>query len=85
MRIATIPMLTLTALSASCARAPSPPPPVPAAQAKPAERQKTVIDAQLKAIDKAKAVQGMMDERTKMLDEQMKAGENPPEQRDKSE
>ena len=83
MRIATLSILIFAALSVSCARAPSPPP-APEAPVKPAERQKTVIDAQLKALDKAKAVQGIMDQRTKALDEQMKASEDPPSQKDTS-
>lgn len=69
MRIAMISVLVLAALSVSCAD--STPPPAPAVPAKPAEKQKTVIDEQLKAIDKAKAVQDMMDQRTKQIDEQL--------------
>jgi hypothetical protein len=71
MRIAMISVLVLAALSVSCAD--STPPPAPA---KPAEKQKTVIDEQLKAIDKAKAVQDVMDQRTKQLDEQLKKSED---------
>lgn len=82
MRVATIPILALAALSVSCAR--ETPPPAPVAQAKPAERQKTVIDEQLKAIDKAKAVQDTMDERKKTLDGQVEDSENPPAQKDAS-
>jgi len=43
-----------------------------------------VIDAQLKALDKAKAVQSTLDQRTKALDKQMEESENPPGQRDTS-
>ena len=82
MRIATLSILVLAVLSVSCSG--GPPPPAPAAQPKPAERQKTVIDAQLKALDKAKAVQGTLDQRTKALDKQMEESENPPSQRDPS-
>lgn len=82
MRIATLSILVLATLSVSCSR--SEPPPVPAAQPKQAERQKTVIDEQLKAIDKAKAVQATLDQRTKTLDDQVENSENPPAQRDAS-
>jgi len=82
MRIATLSIFVLAVLSVSCSR--GTPPPAPAAQPKPAERQKTVIDAQLKALDKEKAVQSTLDQRTKALDKQMEESENPPGQRDTS-
>lgn len=69
MRIAMLSILVLAALSVSCSR--SEPPPAPAAQPKQAERQKTVIDEQLKAIDKAKAVQGTVDQQKKDMDKKL--------------
>lgn len=66
MRIATISILALAALSVSCSS--SPPPEETAAQAK---KQKTVIDAQLKAIDKAKAVQDTVDQQKKDTDKKL--------------
>lgn len=69
MRIATLSIFVLAVLSVSCSR--GTPPPAPAAQPKPAERQKTVIDAQLKALDKAKAVQGTMDQQKKDMDKKL--------------
>lgn len=83
MRIATLSILALAALSVSCSRSEPPHAPV-AAQPKPAERQKTVIDEQLKAIDKAKAVQETMDQRTKTVDDQLESSENPSAKRDAS-
>ena len=72
MRTATLSILTLAALSVSCSRSvPPPPPPVAAEPAKPAQRQKTVIDAQLKALDKAKAVQGTVDQQKKDMDKKL--------------
>ena len=69
MRIATLSIFVLAVLSVSCSR--GTPPPAPAAQPKPAERQKTVIDAQLKALDKAKAVQGTIDQQKKDMDKKL--------------
>jgi hypothetical protein len=69
MRIATLSIFVLAVLSVSCSR--GTPPPAPAAQPKPAERQKTVIDAQLKALDKAKAVQGTLDQQKKDMDKKL--------------
>lgn len=69
MRIATLSIFVLAVLSVSCSQ--GTPPPAPAAQPKPAERQKTVIDAQLKALDKAKAVQGTMDQQKKDMDKKL--------------
>jgi len=66
MRIATISILALAALSVSCSS--SPLPEETAAQAK---KQKTVIDAQLKAIDKAKAVQDTVDQQKKDTDKKI--------------
>ena len=83
MRIATISILAFALLSVSCSSS-APPPPAQAAQKAPPEKQKTVIDEQLKAIDKAKAVQDVMDQRTKTLDEQMESSEKPPEKKDAS-
>lgn len=69
MRIATLSIFVLAVLSVSCSQ--GTPPPAPAAQPKPAERQKTVIDAQLKALDKAKAVQGTLDQQKKDMDKKL--------------
>ncbi|WP_018972377.1 hypothetical protein [Rudaea cellulosilytica] len=69
MRIATLSIFVLAVLSVSCSR--GTPPPAPAAQPKPTERQKTVIDAQLKALDKAKAVQGTLDQQKKDMDKKL--------------
>ncbi|MBS0584135.1 MAG: hypothetical protein JSS42_13640 [Proteobacteria bacterium] len=71
MRIATLPILALAAISVSCSRSVPPPAPVAAQPAKPAERQKTVIDAQLKALDKAKAVQDTVDQQKKDMDKKL--------------
>lgn len=68
MRLATIPMLALATLSVSCSS--SPPPEQAAAPAK-KEKEKTVIDAQLKAIDKAKAVQETVDQQKKDMDKKL--------------
>ena len=69
MRIATLSIFVVAVLSVSCSR--GTPPPASAAQPKPAERQKTVIDAQLKALDKAKAVQGTIDQQKKDMDKKL--------------
>lgn len=69
MRFAMLPLLVLATLSVSCSN--SPPPQAAAAQAAPAEKQKTVIDAQLKAIDKAKAVQDTVDQQKKDMDKKL--------------
>ena len=66
MRTATISILTFAALSVSCSSSPSPE--EAAAQAK---KQKTVIDAQLKAIEKAKAVQETVDQQKKDMDKKI--------------
>ncbi|MBS0516859.1 MAG: hypothetical protein JSS16_15480 [Proteobacteria bacterium] len=71
MRIARLSILVLATLSVSCARSTPPPAPAPAEPAKPEERQKTVIDAQLKAIDKAKAVQDTVDQQKKDMDKKL--------------
>ena len=59
MKISTLLILSpLLALAACSHKAPPPPePPAP-----PAPPQKTVFDTQLKALDKAKAVQGVVDQ-----------------------
>lgn len=66
MRFAKIVLLSLVALSASCAD--QTPPPAVAAQP---DAQKTVIDAQLKALEKAKAVQGTVDQQKKDADKKI--------------
>lgn len=72
MRIATISILFFAVLSVSCSK--SPPPEATAqeaAQKKPPQKQQTVIDAQLKALDKAKAVQGTLDQQKKDMDKKL--------------
>lgn len=60
MRLIVLALLSMSVLSACGSDAPPPPPPPPAAPAP------TVLDDQLKAIDKAKAVeQQLMDEKAK--------------------
>ncbi len=68
MRFATIPLLALAALCVSCSQSSAPPP--AAAKADP-PAQKTVIDDQLKALDKAKAVQDTLDQQAKERDKKM--------------
>jgi hypothetical protein len=62
MRIATIPVLIFALLSVSCSQTPPPPPPA---------KQPTVFDAQLKALDKAKAVQDIVDKQKKDMDKKL--------------
>ena len=67
MKTATILILSLAcALAAACS---SDDPPLPATAAAPP--QKTVFDTQLKALDKAKAVQGMVDKQKADTDKQL--------------
>lgn len=49
-------------------------PPPPPAPAKPEARTPTVLDDQLKAIDKAKAVEAQEMERKRKMDEQLDGG-----------
>ena len=72
MRIARLSILVLATLSVSCARET---PSAPAAQAKPAEPQKTAIDAQLKAIDKAKGVEAQLQKEKEQQDRAIDAQE----------
>jgi hypothetical protein len=64
MRTVILPLLALIVLSASCSQAPPP------------QKQKTVFDDQLKALDKAKAVQQTVDQQKKDLDKRVDAAEN---------
>ena len=66
MHMRTLPILIAAALSASCSGAIAPPPPAPS---------KTVIDGQLKAIEKAKAVQQTVDQQKADMDKKMDAAE----------
>ena len=66
MRSVILPLLALIVLSASCSQVPPPPP----------QKQKTVFDDQLKALDKAKAVQQTVDQQKKDLDKRVDAAEN---------
>jgi len=67
MQMRILPVLIAAVLSASCSGAAPPPPP-----------SKTVIDAQLKAIDKAKAVQQTVDQQKADMDKQIQAAEGAP-------
>ncbi|HEX4479509.1 MAG TPA: hypothetical protein VH082_01775 [Rudaea sp.] len=59
-----LPIVCAVALAAcSKAKQPDPPPPPPA--------QKTIIDAQLKALQKAKDVQNVVDDQKKKSDKQL--------------
>lgn len=71
MRIATISTLFFAVLSVSCSRSEPPAATVQAAQKKPTQKQPTVIDAELKALDKAKAVQGTLDQQKKDMDKKL--------------
>ena len=71
MRIATISILFFAVLSVSCSKSPPPEATAQAAQKKPPQKQQTVIDAQLKALDKAKAVQGTLDQQKKDMDKKL--------------
>ena len=68
-----LPILLAALLSVSCSAAIAPPP----------QPSKTVIDAQLKAIDKAKAVQQTVDQQKVDMDKQMDAAEGAPAAADK--
>jgi hypothetical protein len=65
MRLATIVVIALCALSASCS---GDKPPVAAA---PPEPQKTVLDPQLQALEKAKAEQAVIDQQKKETDKKI--------------
>jgi ABC-type sugar transport system substrate-binding protein len=66
MRLATIVVLAFAALSVSCSSdKPS------AVAATPPEPQKTFIDPQLQALEKAKAVQGVVDQQKKDADKKL--------------
>jgi hypothetical protein len=68
MRAATISLLATAALCVSCSESKAPP--STAAQT-PAPAQQTVIDDQLKALEKAKAVQGTVDQQKKDTDKKI--------------
>jgi hypothetical protein len=67
------PMLAMSALFSlllsACTGTETPPPPPKAAAAAP---EKTVLDDQQKAIEKARAVQGVIDEHAKKADDPLK-------------
>ncbi|TLY52544.1 MAG: hypothetical protein E6K53_04015 [Gammaproteobacteria bacterium] len=67
MRLAILPLAALLALSAACSQTAAPPPP---------QKQKTVWDDQLKAIDKAKGVQQTVDQNKKEADKRLEQSEN---------
>jgi hypothetical protein len=69
MRFANIPLLATAALCVSCSESQAPPP--AAAQTPPPAPQKTVFDDQLKALEKAKAVQGTVDQQKKDEDKKI--------------
>ena len=68
MRLSTIPLLAAIALCVSCSESKAPP---PSAAQTPPPAQKTVIDDQLKALEKAKAVQGTVDQQKKDTDKKI--------------
>jgi len=68
MRRAILPLAALVALSAACSQTAAPPPPP--------QKQKTVFDDQLKALDKAKAVQQTVDQQKKEADKRLEQTEN---------
>lgn len=67
MRLAILPLVAILALSAACSQTPPP---------QPAAKQKTVFDDQLKALDKAKAVQQTVDQQKKDMDKRLEQAEN---------
>jgi hypothetical protein len=69
MRAATIPLLAAAALCVSCSESNAPPQPTAAQTPPPA--QQTVIDDQLKALEKAEAVQGTVDQQKKDTDKKI--------------
>ncbi|MBS0589191.1 MAG: hypothetical protein JSR65_00970 [Proteobacteria bacterium] len=72
MRTAILPILAIVPALLCVACAGKPPQATPAAaQAAAPERQKTVIDAQLKALDKAKKVEGTLEQDKKAMDKQL--------------
>jgi len=71
MMIRTLVALGLLAALAGCGSEAPPPPPPPAA---PTERTPTVLDEQIKAMDKAKAVEELELERKRKMDEQIDGG-----------
>ena len=73
MKIATLLIMSpLLALAACSSKAPPP----AEAQAPPPPSQKTVFDTQLKALDKAKAVQGVVDQQKTEADRKTKEQED---------
>lgn len=68
MRPAILPLAALVALSAACSQTAAPPPPP--------QKQKTVWDDQLKALDKAKGVQQTVDQQKKEADKRLEQAEN---------
>lgn len=66
MRTALVPILALATLCVSCSHSAPPPAQPPAA-----DKPKTVLDEQLKALDKAKAVQGVIDQEKKDMDKKL--------------
>ena len=67
MRLAILPLAAIVALSAACSQTPPP---------QPAATQTTVFDDQLKALDKAKAVQQTVDQQKKDTDKRLEQAEN---------
>jgi hypothetical protein len=68
MRIVKLLLFALVALSASCV---DDKPPVETVKAAMPPAQKTVFDTQLKALEKAKAVQGVVDKQKRDADKKM--------------
>ncbi len=68
MRPSIVFICVIAALSAACSQTTAPPPPQ--------QKQKTVFDDQLKALDKAKAVQQSVDQQKKDADKRLEQTEN---------
>lgn len=71
MMIRTLVATALLAALAGCGSEAPPPPPPPASSS---ERTPTVLDEQIKAMDKAKAVEELELERKRKIDEQIDGG-----------
>ena len=70
MKLFPIAIVTLAVTLAACSRSKAPAETAAEAQPKPA--QKTVFDTQLKALDKAKAVQGVVDQQKADAEKRLK-------------
>jgi hypothetical protein len=73
MKLFALAVVTLAFALAACSRSKAPE--VAAAQSAPQPAEKTVFDTQLKALDKAKAVQGVVDQQKVDADKKVKEQE----------